>query len=136
MTRSSRPETFEPTSPTERSLGIEIGMFQSDELFKELGVERDEVGTCGGEGPLSPGFPLLSRLSDPTSDAVYEPDEVDPFLTELLRAQQIVKETSFHPSVRQPDSCCALGSKITRWHLFGRSMTARCSLTPDKRSGE
>jgi len=56
-------------------------MFQPEELFKELGAERNQVGAGIGEGSLS-GFPLLSRLSDPTDDVIYEPDEVAPLWTE------------------------------------------------------
>jgi hypothetical protein len=41
---------------------------------------------------MSPGHPLLSRLSDVTSDATYEPSEVAAFLEELRGAQQIAKE--------------------------------------------
>ena len=45
-------------------------MFQREELFQELGAERNQVSAGIGEGSLS-GFPLLSRLSDPTDDVIY-----------------------------------------------------------------
>jgi hypothetical protein len=100
-------KTFQPTSPADRSLSMGIGVFQSDESFKELGAERNQVSAGIGEGSLS-GFPLLSRLSDPTDDGIYEPDEVAPFLTEVLRAQQIVKESR---SIRGLDNLI----RIARW---------------------
>jgi hypothetical protein len=100
-------KTFQPTSPADRSLSMGIGMFQSRELFKELAAKRNQVSTGTGEDPLS-SFPLLSRLSDPSDDAIYEPDEVAPFLTELFRAQQIVKERR---SIRGLDNLI----RIARW---------------------
>ena len=100
-------KTFQPTSPADRDLGMGIGMFQSEELLKELGAERNQVKDGTGEGSLSV-FPLLSRLSDYTDDVIYEPGEVAPFLTELFRAQQIVKERR---SIRGLDNLI----RIARW---------------------
>jgi len=100
-------KTFQPTSPADRSLSMGIGMFQSEELLKELGAQRDKISAGTGEGSLS-GFPLLSRLSDYTNDVIYEPGEVAPFLTELFRAQQIVKERR---SIRGLDNLI----RIARW---------------------
>jgi hypothetical protein len=51
---------------------------------------------------------LVSRLSDISSDATYEPDEVASFLEELLRAQQIVKKPR---SIRGLDNLI----RIARW---------------------
>ena len=100
-------KTFQPTSPADRSLSMGIGMLESEELLKELGAERKQVSAGTGEGSLS-GFPLLSRLSDYTDDVIYEPDEVAPFLTELLRAQQIAKQRR---SIRGLDNLI----RIARW---------------------
>jgi hypothetical protein len=98
---------FSPPQPADRSLSMGIGMFESEELLRELGTERNQVSAGTGEGSLS-GFPLLSRLSDYTDDVIYEPDEVTPFPTELSRAQQIVKERR---SIRGLDNLI----RIARW---------------------
>jgi hypothetical protein len=100
-------KTFQPTSPADRSLSMGIGMFQSEELLKELGSQGSQVSAESGEASLS-GFPLLSRLSDPTDDVIYEPDEVAPFLAELFRAQRIVKERR---SIRGLDNLI----RVARW---------------------
>jgi len=94
-------KTSKPTSPKDRSLSMGIDMFQQNDLFNELGAATEE-------SPIIPGFPLLSRLSDISSDAVYEPDEVASFLEELLRARQIVKK---------PRSICGLDNliRVARW---------------------
>jgi len=94
-------KTSKPTSPKDRSLSMGIGMFQQNDLFNELGAATEE-------SPIIPGFPLLSRLSDISSDAVYEPGEVASFLEELLRAQQIVKKPR---SIRGLDNLI----RIARW---------------------
>jgi hypothetical protein len=101
-------KTFKPTSPPDRSLGLSMTMSQQDDLFKELGAEWNSENTATKDSPLIPGFPLLSRFSDVTSDAVYAPDEVASFLEELRRAQQIVKEPS---SIRGLDNLI----RVARW---------------------
>jgi hypothetical protein len=101
-------KTFKPTSPTDRSLDLSMTMSQQDDLFKELEAEWNSQNTATKDSPIIPGFPLLSRFSDVTSDAVYEPDEVASFLEELLRAQQIVKEPS---SIRGLDNLI----RTARW---------------------
>jgi hypothetical protein len=101
-------KTFRPTSSADRSLSLGIGMFQADELFKELGAGGDTGSSGAQHGPVLPDFPLLSRLSDIASDAVYKPDEVAPFLAELSRAQQAVKERQ---SVRGLDNLI----RVARW---------------------
>lgn len=101
-------KTFQPTSSADRSLSIGIGMFEQGELFHELGAKWDteKNGTQGQ--PVLPNFPLLSRLSDIASDATYEPNEVAPFLAELVRAQRSVKEPR---SIRGLDILI----RVTRW---------------------
>jgi len=101
-------KTFQPTSSADRSLDIGIGMFEQDELLKELGAEW-KPGNSDAQGHfILADFPLLSRLSDFASDATYEPNEVAPLLAELLRAQQAVKEPR---SIRGLDILI----RITRW---------------------
>lgn len=96
-------KTSKPTSPNDRSLSMGIGMFQQEDLFNELGAKWS-----GGISAVIPGFPLLSRLSDISSEAIYEPDEVASFLEELLRAQQVVKKPG---SIRGLDNLI----RIARW---------------------
>jgi hypothetical protein len=97
-------KTLQPTSPDDRCLG----MFQQDDLFKELGANWNSQDASSEEHPIIPNFPLLSRLSDVTSDPTYEPGEVAVFLEELRRAQQIAKEPR---SVRGLDNLV----RIARW---------------------
>ena len=99
--------TSEPTSPVDRSLGLSIGILQGEELLKELGAEWKSNNAGTPEVPI-PGFPLLSRLSDFTSDATYQPDEVAQLLSELVRAQQIAKERG---SIRALDILI----RVARW---------------------
>jgi len=101
-------KTSKPTSPKDCSLSMGIGMFQEEDLFNELGAKWNSQNAATGESPIIPGFPLLSRLSDISSDAIYEPDEVASFLEELLRAQQIVKKPR---SIRGLDNLI----RIARW---------------------
>ena len=101
-------ETFKPTSPKDRSLSMRISMFQQEDLFNELGAKWNSQNAATEESPTIPGFPLLSRLSDISSDAIYEPDEVVSLLEELLRAQQIVKKPR---SIRALDNLI----RIARW---------------------
>ena len=101
-------KTSKPTSPKDRSLTMGIGMFQQEDLFNELGAKWNSQNAATEESPIIPGFPLLSRLSDISSDATYEPGEVASFLEELLRAQQIVKKPR---SIRGLDNLI----RIARW---------------------
>jgi len=84
-------KTFKPTSPVDRSVGMSFGMLQGEELFKELGAESNKNNLSRDQSSIVPGFPLLSRLSDVTSDATYQPGEVAQLLSEIHRAQQIAK---------------------------------------------
>lgn len=101
-------KTNKPTSPVDRGLGLSMGISQSAELLRELGAEWK--GNDGGtdEAPILPDFPLLSRFSDCTSDATYQPDEIAPLLAELRRAQQIVQKPS---SIRALDNLI----RTARW---------------------
>jgi hypothetical protein len=84
-------KTSKPTSPTDRGLGLSMSMDEQEDLFKELAEAWNNQNGAPEESPIVPGFPLLSRLSDFTSDVTYEPNEVASFLQELRRAQQIAK---------------------------------------------
>src|SRR5262249_40983067 len=101
-------KTSKPTSSDDRSVSMGLGTFQQEDLFRELGANWSGATEAAEENSIIPGFPLLSRLSDVTSDAVYEPDEVAQFLNELRRAQRVVKEPR---SIRGLDSLV----RIARW---------------------
>jgi len=101
-------KTFKPTSPVDRSVGMSFGMFQGEELFKELGAESNKNNLGRDESSIVPGFPLLSRLSDVTSDATYPPGEVAQLLSEIHRAQQIAKGRR---SIRALDNLI----RVARW---------------------
>jgi hypothetical protein len=101
-------KTSKPTSPVDRSVGMSFGMFQGEELFKELGVEWKRGNGESDATPVVPGFPLLSRLCDITSDATYQPGEVAQLRSEILRAQQIAKMPR---SIRALDNLI----RIARW---------------------
>ena len=72
-------------------------------------IERTgrEVGWCRPVAGSS-RFPPLSRFPDIASDAVYQPNEIDPLLTELLRAQDRVRKSK---SIRGIDNLI----RIARW---------------------
>jgi hypothetical protein len=101
-------KTFKPTSPTDRSLGLSMTKSQQDELLEELGAKWNSESAAQAEGPIVPSFPLLSRFSDITSDAIFEPNEVASFLAELHRAQRIARERR---SIRGLDNLI----RIARW---------------------
>jgi hypothetical protein len=101
-------KTFKPTSPVDRSVGMSFGMFQGEELFKELGAESNKNNLGRDESSVVRGFPLLSRLSDVTSDAIYQPGEVAQLLSEIHRAQQIAKGRR---SIRALDNLI----RVARW---------------------
>lgn len=101
---SSYSKTHQPTSPEDRRLSIGIGMFESDELFKELGGKWNKDGQL----LILPDFPALSRFPDIVSDAVYQPDEVGLLLEELLRAQRAVRKAQ---SIRGVDNLI----RTARW---------------------
>jgi len=101
-------KTSKPTSPVDRGVGMSFGMFQGEELFNELGAERVSNNEGPRESLIVPGFPLLSRLTDVTSDATYQPSEVAQLLSEILRAQQIAKNPG---SIRALDNLL----RVARW---------------------
>lgn len=84
--------TSKPTSPVDRDLSLGIGMFEEDALLAELGADWDSYQRSGMNSPLVPAYPLLSRLSDISEDALYEPGEVDALLAECVKAQAKVND--------------------------------------------
>lgn len=80
---------FEPTSPQDRPLDFGIAAYEMDALFDELSPGWEAFQS--EEGPVIPAYPLLSRLSDMTADALYERNEVDALLDECVRSQARVK---------------------------------------------
>jgi hypothetical protein len=82
-------EKFEPTSTQDRPLAFGVAAYQLDALFDELSPGWEAFQ--GEEGPVIPAYPLLSRLSDMTADALYERNQVDALLDECIRTQARVK---------------------------------------------
>ena len=80
---------FEPTSAQDRPLAFGIAAYEMDALFDELSPGWEAFQ--GEEGPVIPAYPLLSRLSDMTVDALYERNEVDALLDECVQTQARVK---------------------------------------------
>jgi hypothetical protein len=64
-------------------LGMGVTTHQITGIFNEL------AAISGGDSLRD--FPFLSRLSDITGSAVYEPTEIPAFQSELFRAQTVVK---------------------------------------------
>jgi|SRR6478609_512256 len=97
---------FEPTSTQDRPLEFGIAAYEIDALFDELSPGWEAFQ--GEEGPVIPAYPLLSRLSDMTTDALYERNEVDALLDECLQSQARVKH---------PDALRGLDNlvRIARW---------------------
>jgi hypothetical protein len=88
----SDPKTFRSFAGRQR-LGMGVTMRQVGQIFNEL--------KASSEDDVLPDFPFLSRLSDITNSAVYEPTEIPSFQSELLRAQRVAKE---HASLRGLDN--------------------------------
>ncbi len=97
---------LEPTSTRDRSLAFGIAAYEVDALFDELSPGWEAFQ--GEEGPVIPAYPLLSRLSDMTADALYEPREVEALLDECIQTQARVKA---------PDAIRGLDNmiRIARW---------------------
>jgi hypothetical protein len=97
---------FKPTSSQDRPLAFGIAAYEKDALFDELSPGWEAFQS--EEGPVIPAYPLLSRLSDMTADAVYERNEVDSLLDECLQTQARVKA---------PDAIRGLDNliRIARW---------------------
>jgi hypothetical protein len=80
---------FEPTSVNDRPLAFGIAAYEMDALFDELSPGWEAFQ--GEEGPVISAYPLLSRLSDMTVDALYDRNEVDALLDECVQTQARVK---------------------------------------------
>ena len=79
---------FEPTSAQDRPLAFGIAAYEIDALFDELSPGWEAFQD---KDPVIPAYPLLSRLSDMTADALYERNEVDALLDECVQTQARVK---------------------------------------------
>ena len=102
LTIPGQPIDFRRDGRHQPSFGV--GMFEMGDLLVELGsapgARRDE--------PSAPEYPLLSRLDDVASDAVYEPKEANKLLAEVTRAQTVAKRPS---SIRALDKLY----RIAKW---------------------
>jgi hypothetical protein len=98
-------EKPEPTSTPDRPVSMGVAGYQKDALFNELSPGWEAFQD---KDPVIPAYPMLSRLSDLTADALYERHEVDALLDECLQAQARVKN---------PDALRGLDNvvRIARW---------------------
>jgi hypothetical protein len=94
-------------------------MFHRDELLKELRAEWSSRNDLSDESPVIPGYPLLSRHSDVTSDATYDPSEVAASLEELRGAQQIAKEPRSVRGLDNPVRLARWAQKLNVGIYFG-----------------
>jgi hypothetical protein len=102
---------FKPTSAHDRSLAMSIEMFEMEAVLDQLDaawMSRQGSEIEGPTGPVVPAYPLLSRLSNMTADALYERHEVDALLDECLQTQE---------TARNPDAIRGLDNliRIARW---------------------
>jgi hypothetical protein len=97
---------FEPTSPQDLPLAFSIASYEMDALFDELSPGWEAFQR--EQGPLIPAYPMLSRLSDMTADALYGRNEVDTLLDECLQTQARVKTRD---TIRGLDNLV----RIARW---------------------
>jgi len=79
---------LQPTSSQDRPLAMGISTDEVDALYDELSPGWEDSGE---PDPIIPAFPMLSRLSNITAEALYEPDEVDILLEECHSAQANAK---------------------------------------------
>ena len=94
---------FEPGDPHRPNFGVSDS--EMGDLLIELG---GKFGGSSLDEPVASEYPLLSRLSDIASDAVYRPNEVNRFLAEIMRAQTVAKRPS---SIRALDKLY----RIAKW---------------------
>ena len=96
---------FEPTSTEDRPLAFGIAAYEIDSLFDELSPGWEAFQD---KDPVIPAYPLLSRLSDMTADALYDRNEVDALLDECVQTQARVKTPN---AIRGLDNLV----RIARW---------------------
>jgi hypothetical protein len=99
---------FQPTSTADRPLGFGVDLSEQETLFDELGTQSNNRNAQRQEKTTLPEYPLLSRLADIASDAIYQPKEVHSLLAEYLRAQQVVTKQK---SIRGVDKLI----RIAKW---------------------
>lgn len=100
------PKTFRSSAGRQR-LGMGVTMHQLGQIFNELKASPEDDSLRD--------FPFLSRLSDISNSAVYEPAEIPSFQSELLHAQRVAKEPA---SIRGLDNLI----RIT-WLAHKQSLT-------------
>ncbi|MCU1253757.1 MAG: hypothetical protein JWM83_56 [Candidatus Angelobacter sp.] len=100
--------TASPTSTTDRPLAMGIAAYELDALFDPLDADWESRPGDGTAGPVIPAYPLLSRISDLTADALYERQEVAALLDECLQMQA---NTSNPIALRGLDNLI----RIARW---------------------
>lgn len=98
-------QELQPTSAHDRPLAMGIAAHEVDALFDELSPNWEVFRE---QDPIIPAFPMLSRLSDMTVAALYEPDEVDMLVEECHHAQANVKNPA---AIRGLDNLV----RIARW---------------------
>jgi hypothetical protein len=99
---------FQPTSTADRPLGFGVDLSEQETLFDELEAQSNNRTAQRQEKTTLPEYPLLSRLVDIASDAIYQPKEVHSLLAEYLRAQQVVTKQK---SIRGLDKLI----RIAKW---------------------
>jgi hypothetical protein len=99
---------FQPTSTADRPLGFGVDLSEQEALFDELGAQSNNRNVQRKEKTTLREYPLLSRLVDIASDAIYQPKEVHSLLAEYLRAQQVVTKQK---SIRGLDKLI----RIAKW---------------------
>jgi len=107
-------KTYKPTSDADRLLSMGIAMFQVDVLFQELRARWEPVEGRETRQPVLPDYPLVSRIPDIASDAIYEPGEVSSLLTELRRAHEVVKDPK---SIRGLDNLIRIANWAEKLNL-------------------
>jgi hypothetical protein len=100
--------TAHPTSTTDRPLAMGIAAYELDAMFDPLDAGWESRPGDGTAGPVIPAYPLLSRISDLTADALYERQEVSALLDECLQMQA---NTSNPVAIRGLDNLI----RIARW---------------------
>lgn len=104
-------QALQPTSTRDRPLAMSIEMYEMEAVLDQLDaawMSRQGSEIEGPTGPVVPAYPLLSRLSNMTADALYERQEVDALLDECLQTQE---------AARNPDAIRGLDNliRIAHW---------------------
>jgi hypothetical protein len=101
----SGSKTFRSSAGRQR-LGMGVTMHQIGQIINEL--------EASSEDDSLQDFPLLSRLSDITNSAIYEPTEIPSFQSELLHVQRVAKQP---PSIRGLDNLIRIARLAEKQNL-------------------